>query len=385
MQNFIGIDVSKDSFNYSVVGEKMNEVQSGSFKMDREGFESFKDVVQGCPNCVVVMESTGIYHINLLGFISSFKEEVAVVNPSLIKRFSQNMTLRKTKTDEIGAFVIARFASKYGDIIRYFVPHNMDEITALSRVRESISKDIARVKTQIKGHMSVVFPELASKFNLFTDAMLAVIEAYPTPETVRKATHSSVNKFIGNLKYNRNITHKELKELAKKSIGVSSSVYEDIIRHDARHLRFLLAEQEAVQKRFIDEIDKTKKDDLDILKSIKGIGEITASHFIAEIKDIKRFESKKRLIAFAGTDPSIRQSGTSINTRGRISKKGSKSLRRYIYLMASGVMKFNDYFRAYYLKKRQEGFQHRKAMIALANKLLRVVWSMLTKRECFNV
>ena len=385
MKHSIGIDVSKDSFNYSVVGEKMNEVKCGSFKMDRDGFESFKDVIQIFKDCIVVMESTGIYHINLLSFISSFQKEVAVVNPSLIKRFSQNITLRKTKTDEIDAFTIARFASKYGDIIRYFVPHNMDEITALSRVRESISKDIARVKTQIKGHLSVVFPELLAKYNIFTDVMLTVIEAYPTPETVRKATHSAVNRFIGGLKYKKDITARELKELAKKSIGVSSSVYEDIIKHDARHLNFLLSELKAVQDRFISKLNKTKKDDLEILKSIKGIGEITASHFIAEIKDIKRFKSKEKLIAFAGTDPSVRQSGTSINTKGRISKKGSKSLRRYIYLMASGVMKFNDYFRVYYLKKRREGFQHRKAMIALANKLLRVIWSMLTKRECFNV
>jgi transposase len=104
---------------------------------------------------------------------------------------------------------------------------------------------------------------------------------------------------------------------------------------------------------------------------------------LAEIKDIKKFATKSKLIAFAGTDPAVRQSGSSLHSNGRISKKGSKSLRRYLYLMASGVMKFNDYFRAYYDKKKTQGMQHRKAMIALVNKLLKTIFALLTKKEFF--
>ena len=116
------------------------------------------------------------------------------------------------------------------------------------------------------------------------------------------------------------------------------------------------------------------------MKSIKGIGDLTACHFLAEIKDIKKFATKNKLIAFAGTDPSIKQSGTSLHSNGRISKKSSKSLRRYLYLMVSGVMKFNTYFRAYYDQEIAQGMQHKKAIIALVNKLLRIIFALLSKK-----
>ena len=106
---------------------------------------------------------------------------------------------------------------------------------------------------------------------------------------------------------------------------------------------------------------------MDSITSIKDISDTTATCFIAEVKDIAGFVNRNKFAAYAGIDPSVRQSGASLNARVRISKKGSKSLKRVLYLMASGVIKFNDYFRAYYLKKKNESMPHRKAMIALCN------------------
>ncbi|RZD18226.1 MAG: IS110 family transposase [Candidatus Acididesulfobacter diazotrophicus] len=121
--------------------------------------------------------------------------------------------------------------------------------------------------------------------------------------------------------------------------------------------------------------------DLDIISSIKGISDITACHFIAEVKDIKRFPTRNKLIAFAGTDPSIRQSGTSVNSNGKISKKGSRTLRRYLFLMGQSLIVHNPNFKEYYEKKKKEGMPYRKAMIALCNKLLRILYALLTKRQ----
>ncbi|MHB1647007.1 MAG: transposase [bacterium] len=132
-------------------------------------------------------------------------------------------------------------------------------------------------------------------------------------------------------------------------------------------------------------INGSRKEDIEILKSIKGISDITASHFMAEIKDIAKFENRNKLIAFAGTDPGIRESGTSLKISGRISKRGSVSLRRYVYLMAVSVIKYNNYFKDYYCKKKEEGFPHRKAMIALVNKLLRIIFALLTRKQKFNM
>jgi len=121
---------------------------------------------------------------------------------------------------------------------------------------------------------------------------------------------------------------------------------------------------------------QTHAAEVDIITSIAGIGELTAVHFLAEIGDISRFSRYQKLIAFCGTDPGVYQSG-SMSKSGHITKHGNKSLRKYVYLMAFGVMRCNPYFRAYYDKKRAEGFAHRKAMVALMNKLLKTLFALL--------
>ncbi len=384
-QTFIGVDVSKDSFNYAIVDGELNTLSQGSFDMTHEGFKAFKEAISSSPNSVIAMESTGSYHLNLLSFLLSFKQDVCLVNPSLIKRFSQGISLRKTKTDIIDALIIAKFIAMNAHNVKLFTPDNMDDIVAIARVREDLAKQIARIKTQLKQHLSVVFPELLAKYNVFTDTILQILEHFPTTQCIKKAPKSSIKGILNKLDGRKvDISPEELVALANNSIGRSSEIFEKIIKHDVKMLKFLMAQLDEITEDFINKINQSKKEDMDIITSIKGINKTTAAHFLAEIKDIKRFDCKGKLSAFAGCDPSIKQSGTSINSRGKISKKGSKSLRRCLYLMASGVMKFNDYFKAYYLKKRSEGMPHRKAMIALVNKLLRTPFAMLTKKEVFQ-
>jgi len=383
-QFFIGIDVSKDSFNYCIINSKLKEVLTGEYQMIRNDFESFKALIQQYPESVIALESTGSYHTNILSFLISFKKEVCLVNPVLIKKFASSITLRKTKTDEIDANLIAKFICKNAEHLSYFSIEQFDEIIAIARIREDLSKQVARAKTQLKQHVNVVFPELMVNYNIFTDTILAILEKYPTTEIISRTSEKKIQSVINNIPGRKsNITAKIIKELAKQSIGKSSIKYQVIIQHEVEMLKFLMSKLNKLTDTFIDEIKKSKKDDLEILSSIKGISDISASHFMAEIKNIDRFETKGSLIAFTGTDPSVKQSGKSLHRNGRISKKGSSSLRRYVYLMASGVMKFNEYFRAYYLKKRAQGMQHRKAMIALCNKLLRTIFALLKKGEKF--
>ena len=103
--------------------------------------------------------------------------------------------------------------------------------------------------------------------------------------------------------------------------------------------------------------------EIDILTSIPGIGETTACQFMAEIESIKKFSSYQKLIAFVGTDPGIYQSGQQ-SSSGHITKHGNANLRRICYIMASKCNIWNPAISDYYAKKRNEGFSHRKAMIA---------------------
>lgn len=383
--NYVGVDVSKGSFNYFVMNEKRDEVKSGSFKMDNLGFQGFKVLLLELKDSIVAMESTGSYHMNLLLFLVSFKKEISVINPQLIKRFSQGTTLRKTKTDEIDAKIIAYYISKNHELIPYFNPDNLDEIKVIARTREDISKQISKAKTKFKQHLNVVFPEIIPITDVYSSSVLNLLKLYPSANALKNTSVKEIKDAITPKRGKSiNLSANDIKELAKDSIGKASENFERVIKLDIRTIEFLEANLKEITDLLVEEIKKTNKEDMDILSSIKGISDVTAAHVMAEIKDIKRFSTNKKLIAFAGTDPSIRQSGTSINSGGRISKKGSRTLRNYTYLIGQSLMIHNKHFKEYYYKKKEEGMPHRKAMIALCNKALRVIYSLLTNRRYYD-
>jgi transposase len=126
------------------------------------------------------------------------------------------------------------------------------------------------------------------------------------------------------------------------------------------------------------------KKDVEILASIKGIGETTALNFMVEIGgDVALYKNDKKLIAAAGLDPSTYQSGK-YEGASRISKRGNRHLRRAIWLMAKGVVFSNDLFRAYFYKRKSEGLCYKMAILATGHKLIRVMFAMLVHQTCFK-
>ena len=118
------------------------------------------------------------------------------------------------------------------------------------------------------------------------------------------------------------------------------------------------------------------------IHSIYGIGEFTTSIIIAELGDINRFHNIKELTAYCGLDPSIKQSGKSINVHGPISKSGNKYMRKILYMACTNIIRLaaisnqeND-IEIYYRKKRNEGKHHYASIIACTTKLLRKILAL---------
>ena len=141
---------------------------------------------------------------------------------------------------------------------------------------------------------------------------------------------------------------------------------------------------EELTKLLTDFCKATRVEDLKILQSIKGVGPNTAVPFLAEVGEVKQFASSKKLIAFAGLDPSIHQSGKFLGV-SKLSKRGNRHLRRAIYLMTASVVCQNPFFKAYFLKRKREGLAPQKALFAVAHKLIRVIFAMLSQRTYFEV
>jgi transposase len=109
------------------------------------------------------------------------------------------------------------------------------------------------------------------------------------------------------------------------------------------------------------------------LQSIPGVGPYIAASIIGEIQDMSRFRTGKQLTAFAGLDPRIRQSGHTLNSTGRLTKRGSSYLRRSLFIAASVARQRDPNFKALYDKKRTEGKPYTVAVCVVARKLLSVV------------
>ena len=105
---------------------------------------------------------------------------------------------------------------------------------------------------------------------------------------------------------------------------------------------------------------------------------------MVEVSTVDKFNSVKQLCTFIGIDPSVRQSGTSVNYRGKISKRGNVNLRRTIWQMAIGTIRSCKKFNNYFSKKREEGKKLKQAVIAVANKLLKTIFVMLKNKSKFD-
>jgi transposase len=128
---------------------------------------------------------------------------------------------------------------------------------------------------------------------------------------------------------------------------------------------------------------KLMEEEINIMTSIKGIGDKTAANFLIEMGGaISQFERSGKIIAMAGLDPAVYQSGKH-DGRGRITKRGNRHLRKIIWLMTTKVIQYTDTFSVYYLKRRKEGLPYKMAVLATAHKLIRVIYAMLTHRTTF--
>lgn len=383
---YIGIDVSKDKFDYAAVDTQTTLIKKDSLQMNRDGFQELGKLIQSFSNVVVGFESTGTYHINILSFLLSLTKHVHLLNPALVKKFVEADSLRKTKTDAVDALAIARFLIYRQHSLPAMAETDSALLTQLARLRESITRDIAKTKTHLKQMLNIAFPELLKSANVFTDTFLRLLEQYPSAKAMRKATQKGIRKAFYNLVKSRgrnpDLQPDQLFDLAKESIGTADESLELAIQFDIQHLLFLQKHLDEVTDKLIDNVNNRFGNELEILKSIKGIGDTTACHFLSEVKNIRRFSNYKQLIAYAGTDPSVKQSGNMIK-RGKISKRGVSSLRRVGYLITCSVIRHDGVFKDYYLKKREEGMAYRKAIIATWNKLLRVIFAILTKQVKF--
>jgi len=387
-QQFCGIDVSKDSFDITLL-ESSGEVKlQEKLTMDREGFNAFLKHLSSYSKekLLVSMEATGIYHLPLLSFLLENSFHSVVVNPILIKSFIGSTTLRKTKNDKKDATSIALFSLKSYQSLHLATTDAIENIRPLIRERESLSKEVARLKTEIKANLVQLFPELLKNTNIFTKSILNLLLQAPSRKAIRNLKKRKIQKLLDSTSGNKvRISAEEILSLAKNSIAISDKYLEKVLTSKIRRLIAIQDELSFLDEELQNSLEDTDiNDDIEILQSIPGIGTVTSKNFMVEVSSIEKFKSVKQLCAFIGIDPSVKQSGTSVNYRGKISKRGNANLRRTIWQMAIGTIRTCSKFNSYFTKKREEGKKFKQAVIAVANKLLKTIFILLKNKTKFD-
>jgi len=384
---FVGIDVSKDKFD--ACGITGGEVKLFQFSaaMDRKGFEKLKGhlAAASISSILIGMESTASYHVNLFSYLVCEGYKVLLINPLLISNYVK-MQLRKTKTDKKDAVVIAQFLLTNGDtLIQRATPSLISDLRDLSRQRESLVDEMTALKIEIKRLLNITFPELEHMVGIFTKSILKLLQQYPSAFALRDADLGQLSRMLIADSYGRKreAFAAELIKAAHSSISSKSPAKEMILKQKIALLLHLEDALQEITSMLIETSRKLMEEDINIMTSIRGIGDKTAANFLVEMGgDINQFERSGKIIAMAGLDPAVYQSGKH-EGRGRITKRGNRHLRRVIWMMTTRVIHYSDIFKAYYLKRRKEGLPYKMAVLATAHKLIRVVYAMLKQRTTF--
>ena len=384
---FVGIDVSKDKFD--ACGITGGEVKLFQFSaaMDRKGFEKLKGhlAAASISSILIGMESTASYHVNLFSYLVCEGYKVLLINPLLISNYVK-MQLRKTKTDKKDAVVIAEFLLTNGDtLIQRATPSLISDLRDLSRQRESLVDEMTALKIEIKRLLNITFPELEHMVGIFTKSILKLLQQYPSAFALRDADLGQLSRMLIADSYGRKreAFAAELIKAAHSSISSKSPAKEMILKQKIALLLHLEDALQEITSMLIEMSRKLMEEDINIMTSIRGIGDKTAANFLVEMGgDINQFERSGKIIAMAGLDPAVYQSGKH-EGRGRITKRGNRHLRRVIWMMTTRVIHYSDIFKAYYLKRRKEGLPYKMAVLATAHKLIRVVYAMLKQRTTF--
>lgn len=159
----------------------------------------------------------------------------------------------------------------------------------------------------------------------------------------------------------------------EKTLGIPSKV---VYRSLNRSLKAVEKEIKLLEERLIELVKEHQQSQLTLLKSIPGMGVKTALMLIVMTDGFNRFENANQLCSYTGITPTIRQSGSSVRGRSRISKMGNKKLRNLLFLCSFSACKYNKACREIYERIVAKGKSKKLALIAVCNKLLKQAFAI---------
>ena len=385
---YVGIDVAKDKhdcFAMNSDGEILIEKLTITNNLD--GFEtlynSLMNFSDSLDNIKVGLEATGHYSNNILNFLTEKGFNIYLINPLQTNLYVKGQSLRKTKTDKLDAHVIATML--VSDNLKPYIPvsYHISELKSLTRHRFRLVKENSKFKTSLVRLVDIVFPELPKIVSSVAQkSCLALLYELPSAKDIAECNLTHLTHLLSDNSYKHFGRDKaiQIRDLARNSIGLNSNSVSFELKQTISIIQFIQEQLDDVEKR----IKEILKEINSPIRTIPGISFKTAGSILAEIGDISRFDSPAKLLAFAGLDPSMYQSGKFFSTHSVMVKRGSKYLRFALMTAARMVCLNDSTFNAFKDRKMTEGKHYMVAMGHVAKKLVRVIYYLLKTNNVYQ-
>ena len=392
---WVAIDIAK--YTHVVLVEYPNKTRKKlTVQNQLEDFEKLRTILMEPKLPVyVAFEPTADYHRNLAYFLKTSGFTCHFVSSIAVARTREALFNTWDKNDPKDAQVILQLL-KAGNTQVYHDPiiHQYNDVQELSNTYHQVSKRKTRVYHSLVNHyLPLYFPEiekyLCSSRGIWLIQFLLV---FPTPLSITqhpKEVFVKLGSVIPGYKRFKNRWLSELYETAKKSVGLPSletSVAIEMFKKTLLEYLHLCQSRESIEKQAANYL--TEQPDYQLLQSIPGIGPIIALTLLSETGNIRRFSHVKQFINFCGFNLCAKQSGT-FRGQAHISKRGNARLRQVLWMAGQVAVTrtentFRKKFDAFISKNGETPDNKRKAYTAIAIKMARVIYAVLTKRTDYQ-
>ena len=404
----VGIDVGAD-FSFMSIALPNQTFVGKPFKITHSNLNSLETAVSKIKEAEesnslkarIFLESTGVYHYPLFCYLRDKGFNVSVINP-IITNNSTNLNIRKVHNDKFDSKKLALIALK-PDLKTSVIPSDLVmNIRNLVREYYRLKDERTAYVTKLTAVLKVSFPEYLGIFSKITvNTSLALLEKYPSPDAFLSARKSSVIKLIRTTShFGEAYAQKQYDKII--SAAKSAKIFGHSLPSDAELIRLYISliqtydnVADSVMQSIKTEVDNQPDElfvkQIKLLETIKGCGFLSAVTLMCEIGDFSVFSSPKKLYAYLGLDPAVKQSGKFCGTNVKLSKRGSRLARRVLHMMAlnnigiskKGAVK-NPVLRSYYDNK----CTAKPKMIALSaviHKLCNIIFAVLRDNKPFKI
>ncbi len=384
---FVGIDIGKNNHVASMMDETGKVVfKAFSFPNTSDGgnalFSKLTSYSSNTDDFEIGMEATGHYWLSVYPFLFEKKPLLHVINPIQTDGWRRGVEIRKRKNDIIDSVLIADLI-RYGQFVETrLADEDLFSLRPLTRFRTYLVESISGLKRKVVCVLDQAFPEYQSIFSdIFGRTSKEILLQFSSPIDFEAVSSQTLAELLAKLSRKQVSPAKaaQLKAAASGSFGVTFAKSSFTFQ-----LKALIEQIAFIEK----QVKETETEIAGVMKklespitTITGIGNITGAAIISEIGGIPKFDSPRKLVAFAGLDATATQSGEFEAAHNIMSKRGSPYLQKAIFQAVLAAAFKDPVLSAYYQKKRAEGKHHLTCIGAVARKMCNIIYAVVKNNQ----